>query len=49
MISALWTSFATIMGVWLITMISLVANLLATVYATATRSRQLGMRHATDR
>ena len=41
--SALWASFATIMGVWLITVISPGPNFLATVYTTASQSRRLGL------
>lgn len=43
MTSALWTSFATIMGVWLITVVSPGPNFLATVYTTASQSRRLGL------
>ncbi len=43
MTAALWTSFATITGVWLITVISPGPNFLATVYTTASQSRRLGL------
>ncbi|MCI0430319.1 MAG: LysE family translocator [Rhodospirillales bacterium] len=40
---SLWTSFATILGVWLITVINPGPNFLATTYVATTHSRRLGV------
>ncbi len=40
--AGLWTGFATVIGVWLITVVTPGPNFLATVHATITRSRRAG-------
>lgn len=41
--AGLWTGFATVIGVWIVTVVTPGPNFLATVHATLTRSRQAGL------
>lgn len=41
--AGLWTGFATVIGVWVVTVVTPGPNFLATVHATITRSRRAGL------
>jgi len=41
--TGLWTGFATVIGVWIVTVVTPGPNFLATVHATLTRSRRAGL------
>jgi threonine efflux protein len=41
--AGLWTGFATVIGVWIVTVVTPGPNFLATVHATLTRSRRAGL------
>lgn len=41
--TGLWTSFATVIGVWIVTVVTPGPNFLATVHGTLTRSRRAGL------
>jgi threonine/homoserine/homoserine lactone efflux protein len=41
--AGLWTGFATVIGVWVVTVVTPGPNFLATVHATLTRSRRAGL------
>jgi len=41
--AGLWTGFATVIGVWIVTVVTHGPNFLATVHATLTRSRRAGL------